>query len=105
MHYNTEASGVLDLVKMFGERLKKRKEVVEVWLFGSWAYGNPASESDIDIGLVCNGEIGLASELDYFREGQDFDSRIEVVTFEKRRFELARHSLIKEIKEKGIRIA
>ncbi len=100
-----QASGVLDLVKRFVEAERKAFPVAEAYLFGSWAYGSPDSASDIDVGLVLEGEVSPLDESAIFSDAQDFNVRIETHVFSKAYFDGARKSIVYDIKEKGIKIA
>jgi len=73
---------IIDKVKYYGKALKESNfpmQIEQVYLFGSYAKGNPHKDSDIDVALVVNQWQG-----DYFevmpmlwRVRRDVDMRIE----------------------------
>ncbi len=105
MRNDTETSRVLDLVRAFVEGEKQRYPVSAAWLFGSWAYGTPGEDSDIDVGLVLEGDTDLDLESAIFQDAQALDWRLEPHVFSRAYFEKARRAMVYDIKEKGIRIA
>jgi len=100
-----ETSRVLDLVKHFVESEKAVYPIVEAYLFGSWAYGSPGEDSDIDVGIIVDGEVGPAMESRIFSDAQDLNFRLETHVFSKASFQTARRAMIYDMKQKGIRIA
>jgi predicted nucleotidyltransferase len=100
-----ETSRILGLVKKFVEDAEGRYPIVEAYLFGSWAYGTPREDSDIDVGLVWDKDASFEQEVQLRLDAQIFSNKIETVVFEKQYFDTARSSIINDIKEKGIRIA
>ncbi len=105
MFETAKASGVLDLVKRFVEAERRVFPVAEAYLFGSWAYGKPDEASDIDVGLILEGDVSPIDESAIFSDAQDFNARIETHVFSKTYFDRARKSIVYDIKEKGIKIA
>lgn len=89
----------------FVRKAKQKYPIEEAWLFGSWAYGNPGEWSDVDVGIVVADDICEDDESRLFSEAATFDSRLEVHTFLRKRFETERRQIIRDIKQKGIRIA
>ena len=55
---STNKKVILKAVKEYAADLKKRPEVEEVYLCGSWAKGNYSPYSDVDILIVINKEDG-----------------------------------------------
>jgi predicted nucleotidyltransferase len=101
---NQEASRILDLVKRFIAAEKEQYPIREAWLFGSWAYGEPRADSDIDVGVVLDPPVGLEKEIRFFSEAQRFDRKLEPIIFSPEYFDRARASLVRKIKSKGIRL-
>ena len=102
---NEEASIVFNLVRDFVEDAKDRYPIVEAYLFGSWAYGAPREDSDIDVGLVWGEGASFEQEVQLLLDAQRYSGRIETVVFEKGYFDSARSSIVCDIKQKGIKIA
>jgi predicted nucleotidyltransferase len=100
-----KASDIFDLVKKFVGDAKSRYPIVEAYLFGSWAYGAPREDSDIDVGLVWGEAASFEQEVQLLLDAQAYSGKLEPVVFEKEYFEAARSSMVCDIKEKGIRIA
>ncbi|MDP3177720.1 MAG: nucleotidyltransferase domain-containing protein [Spirochaetaceae bacterium] len=92
-------------MKRFIAAEKERFPVREAWLFGSWAYGSPRMDSDIDVGVVLDEPIGLDDEARIFSDAQRIDRKLEPIVFASEYFDRARASIVQEIKTKGIRIA
>lgn len=95
------------IVKKYAEKLKKEKyPFTAIYLFGSFARGNPHKWSDIDVAVVSS-EI----EKDYL-EGRKklwhltrgVDSRIEPHGFSPKGFKQNWIPMVHEIKKTGIRI-
>ena len=86
-------------------RVSERYPIEAAYLFGSYAYGQPTSDSDIDVAIVSSGFTG-----DYFRDNVSLgvmtwgvDTRIEAVGYRPEDFNEDR-LLPNEIINKGIRI-
>jgi len=83
-----ERERVIDIVKKFVKELVALELIPgirEVFLYGSYAYGNPDEWSDIDVGIIVSGEL---SEDEYFRIipvvcriARKYDDRIEPIIF------------------------
>ena len=75
---------IIKEVKNLLLELKKRYDIKEAYLFGSYARGSPKEYSDVDIALVL-GSIGDGSPFDetfeIFHEVQQHNSLFEVVCF------------------------
>jgi predicted nucleotidyltransferase len=71
----------LTLARNFGKAISTEFAVAELWLYGSFAYGQPNSESDIDIAvtLVTPPEDLFAAEKRMFRIRRSIDTRIEPI--------------------------
>ncbi|MFH2115460.1 MAG: nucleotidyltransferase domain-containing protein [Spirochaetota bacterium] len=104
MRKDPETSHILDLVKRFVQSESGKYHIDSAWLFGSWAYGDPHSESDVDVGLVLDQSYGFEDEVHIFADAQAFDPKLEPVVFAKDWFEKARASIVYDIRDRGIRI-
>jgi len=100
-----ETSDILDLVKAFVADERNRFPICAAYLFGSWAYGEPRQDSDIDVGIVVDEKLGPEEEARLFSDAQRMNWKIEPVIFARDYFEKARLSIIHDMKTKGIRIA
>ena len=103
MSETIQASSVLHLVEAFVSQEKKRHSIQQAWLFGSWAYGTPGPDSDIDVSLVMD-SFDLDEEIQIFRDAKKNNVRLETHVFSSESFERAQRSIIQDIKTKGIRI-
>lgn len=97
---------VLDKIKAFADKVNKYNiNIQELYLFGSYAFGKPDFNSDIDIAILSNDFQGV-SFLDYdklINALYESDKRIEPHTF-KTDAAYEDPFFIAEIKSKGIRI-
>jgi len=88
-------------------QLKKKHDIKEGYLFGSFARGNPREYSDVDIAVVL-GSVRDGSPFDerfeIFHEMQEYNSLFEVVCFEEDEFRKEETMLAKYIRHEGIRI-
>jgi predicted nucleotidyltransferase len=100
---DTKTSNVLDIVRGFVDKIEDKYAVREAYLFGSRAYGEPTTESDIDLGIVLDKDDVAFDAEKIFIEGQLFDSRLEVFAFSGEAFDKESASLVREVK-KGMRV-
>jgi len=98
---------IIQEVKPLLVDLKKRHDIKEAFLFGSYARGNPGEYSDVDVALVL-GSVRNGSPFDeifeIFHEAQRHDSRLEVVCFREEEFSRGDTTLSRYIKREGVRI-
>jgi len=105
MRENKQTSDILNLLKTFVEKESLIYPIKEAYLFGSWAYGIPNEESDIDVSIIVDNELTFDEEQSIFDDAQKIHCRLETHVFSKKYFDIARKAIIYDIKEKGIRIA
>lgn len=76
-----DKSDVLNLARSFAALVKESLPISRTWLYGSWAYGSPNDESDIDIAFELGSEPEniLTAEKTLYRLRRSVDSRIEPV--------------------------
>ena len=104
MRNDPQTSAVLALVKRFADFEQSRRAVDSVWLFGSWAYGEPNQDSDIDVAIVVDEPVDSQLENQIWADARTVDYRIEPHVFALEDYRTARRALVYDIKEKGIRI-
>ncbi|MEK7171595.1 MAG: nucleotidyltransferase domain-containing protein [Patescibacteria group bacterium] len=94
---------VFQIVKNFKTRLESRGILVQkMYLYGSYAKGNPHYGSDIDICVISpTFKNKFEAELLLSKEGVQIDSRIETVAYTPETFENW-IPLVWEIKQNGI---
>ncbi len=98
---------VMSIVKRFLAQCAKRHEIEDAYLFGSYAKGNAGEYSDIDLAVITrslrHSEDALADEeFEIFHEAQQYDSRLEVVSFTREGFSRDLSALSRRIKQEGI---
>lgn len=95
-------STILDISSRFASLLKHKESVLKVYLFGSYAYGKPNPESDIDLAVVFeNFADRFDTQVDLMKLGKKIDSRIEPHPFRAAEFN-ASSALASEILKYGI---
>lgn len=91
------------LAECFVREAKKKYPVSETWLYGSFAYGHPTEESDIDIAVIMDPapENIIETEIDLYRIRRAIDTRLEPIILEP---ENDRSGFSEMVTTKGIRI-
>jgi len=98
---------VVEDVKNLLLELRKKHDIKEAYLFGSYAGGNPREHSDVDIAVILGSfkDGGPFDErFEIFHEIQEYNSLYEVVCFGEAEFSGKDEMLIRHIKRAGIRI-
>lgn len=98
-------SDVLAIIEEFNDQIKKDYSVDSLYLFGSYSYGNPDIESDIDLAVILNEKIDDKIDFEIFVKAQRISLDLETVSFTKVDFENEKSDLIIEIKKKGEKVA
>jgi len=98
---------VMSLIKRFLVQCAKKHNVKGAYLFGSFAKGSAEEYSDIDLAIITGSlrqsEDALSDEeFEIFHEAQQYDSRLEVVSFTEEGFSRDLSALSRRIKEEGI---
>ena len=98
---------VMTIVNRFIAECAKRHDVKGAYLFGSFAKGTAEQYSDIDLAVITGSlrqsEDALSNEdFEIFHEAQQYDSRLEVVTFTQEGFMRDESTLSRKIKQEGI---
>ena len=97
----------MSLVKRFLAQCAKKHDVKRAYLFGSFAKGSAGEYSDIDLAIITGSlrqsEDALSDEeFEIFHEAQQYDSRLEVVTFTQEGFSRDLSALSRRIKQEGV---
>ncbi len=100
---------VIQMVKEFLEQVRRKHDVRDAYLFGSFAKGTPADYSDVDLAIILGGPPGLGESLFdesfmIFHEAQEFNSRLEVICFPQEEFDQDGGVLARQIKKEGIKL-
>jgi predicted nucleotidyltransferase len=101
---NVQKDGMA-VARRYAEHLRtKGYPVVKVYLFGSFAKGKAAPDSDIDIAVVCKPFLlSRAQEAGrLFYETKDIDMRIEPVALHPEDLENRFSTIVQEVKRSGI---
>jgi predicted nucleotidyltransferase len=97
------------MAKEFLDRVRRKYDVRDAYLFGSFAKGTPAEYSDVDLAIVLGGSSRFEESLFdeqfmIFHEAQEFNSRLEVVCFPKEEFDQDGGALARWVKKEGIKL-
>ena len=99
---------VKSIVKRYAKKLEAHGYPIDaVYLFGSYAKGNPKKDSDIDVAVVSD-KMKTNRENNYLKLWEarlDVDTRIEPHGFTILEFAGKSDPLVYEIKKHGVRIA
>ncbi len=98
-------SYVVDIVKEFIEIISKEYSINSVYIFGSYCYGNPTQDSDIDIAVILNESVDEIKDFEIFRRAQKLNPDLEAVVFSVDEFNRDLSDIIVEIKQKGEKVA
>lgn len=107
MAYSTDDA--LKIAKTFLRKALQRHEIVQAYLFGSYAGGRQKEYSDIDLAIVL-GETAVSSEryldeaFEIYHEAQEYNSLLEVLCFRQKEFEENGASIVGRIKKEGIAV-
>jgi predicted nucleotidyltransferase len=87
--------------------LAKEHDIKAAYVFGSYARGNAAEQSDIDVAIVL-GSVRDGSPFDerfeIFHKVQQHNSLYEVVCFQEEEFAKGNEDIVRCIKKEGIRM-
>jgi predicted nucleotidyltransferase len=100
---------VIQIAKKFLDHVRRKHDVRDAYLFGSFAKGTPAEYSDVDLAIVLGGpprleESPFDESFMIFHEAQEFNSRLEVVCFRQEEFDQDGGVLARQIKKEGIKL-
>jgi len=106
MHHIEEIKNDLEMLK---EIILEKVPTDQIWLFGSYAYGTPNKDSDIDIYIVMKDDAQMR-ELDAMAEvhGGMFDRRMlipaDILAIKRNRFDYRAEnfSMENKIKREGV---
>ena len=100
---------VIRMAKEFLDQVRRKYDVRDAYLFGSFAQGTAADYSDVDLAIVIGNPSRLEESLFdepfmIFHEAQEFNSRLEVVCFPQEEFDENGGALARQIKKEGIKL-
>lgn len=96
---------VINIAKDYARQIKKKYDIINVYLFGSYANGNFNDDSDIDIAVVLKDYPHRNNmQLELMRIRRDIDSRIEPHPFRDSEFN-EYNILANEVLKNGILIS
>ncbi len=100
---------VIRMAREFLDRVLRKYNVRDAYLFGSFARGTPADYSDVDLAIILGAPAGSRDSLFdesfmIFHEAQEFNSRLEVVCFSQEEFDQDGGALARKIKKEGIKL-
>jgi predicted nucleotidyltransferase len=96
---------ILNIINQYIEELKKKYNIKEVYIFGSYVKGNNHEYSDIDVAIVSDDFKNLFNDgVELMLLSKKIDLRIEPHPFTTKDFEYV-DPLVEEIKDTGLKIA
>lgn len=71
--------------RKYAEKVKKRFPDCKIVMYGSYAYGNPTQDSDIDIAVIFNGFTGdwLKASSQLWEDTEEINTKIEPVLLDR----------------------
>jgi len=99
-----DKTDALDIAKKYAETVRKNFDFQKVFLFGSYAKGNHAKDSDIDIAVIfADYDNRLQRQTELFKLTRLIDTRIEPHPFKEKEFDTS-NPLVNEIIKYGAEI-
>ena len=100
---------VIKIANGFIERIRKKHDVRQVYLFGSFATDMAKDHSDADVAIVLGSlasseDSPFSEDFEIFHEAQKYNSLLETVCFVEEEFDRNDSILIKKIKKEGVRL-
>ena len=95
----------LNIIDSFVKQISEEYHVVYVSLYGSYCYGNPGNNSDIDVAVIINESIDNYKDFDIFQKAQKINLDLEAVVFTLDEFNQNASDLVVEIKKRGEKVA
>ena len=102
---NKNRAYALNIIDMFVREIAEKYHVEYVYLYGSYCYGNPGKDSDIDVAVILNESIDIEKDFDIFQKAQKINLDLEAVVFTLDEFNQDASDLVVEIKNKGEKVA
>ncbi len=92
----------INIAKSYSDEIKKKYDILSIYLFGSFAKGNESENSDIDLAIVLktNDNI-LDTQLDLMRLRRNIDLRIEPHPYTELMFDVS-DPVVNEILKHGL---
>jgi predicted nucleotidyltransferase len=94
----------ISIVNNIIKELRKEYAIKHVYLFGSVIRENFNNSSDIDIGVIVDGEVTFEDKLRIFSKVRRINPIVEVFVCSKKDFDIVSSDIVAEIKQNGIRI-
>lgn len=100
---------IIKIANGFLKVIRKKHDVRQAYLFGSFAKGMAKDYSDVDIAIVLgtlasSEESPFDEDFEIFHEAQKYNSLLEVVCFVQDEFDQDGTTIVKKIKKEGIRL-
>jgi predicted nucleotidyltransferase len=100
---------VIKIANGFLALLRKKYDIREAYLFGSFAKDMAKTYSDVDLAIVLGSldvtqESPFGDDFKIFHEAQNYNSLLEVVCFTQEEFDQNGGSLVRLIKKEGIKL-
>ncbi len=102
---NKSKSHAVNIIKEFIETISKDYSVDSVYFYGSYCYGTPHTDSDIDIAVILDEPVDETKDFEIFRRAQKINTDLEAVVFSVYEFNNDLSDIIVEIKQKGEKVA
>ena len=97
---------ILDIINLYSKEIKKRYNVTDIILFGSYAKGTENENSDIDIAIVSDDFDDIYDCMAILMGMTwDIDARIEPHPIKKKDYDEISNYFVKEIIDTGIKVA
>jgi predicted nucleotidyltransferase len=100
---------IIKIANGFLKVIRKKHDVRQAYLFGSFAKGMAKDYSDVDIAIVLgtlasSEESPFDEDFEISHEAQKYNSLLEVVCFVQDEFDQDGTTIVKKIKKEGIRL-
>lgn len=95
----------LNIIDSFVRQVSEEYNVAYVYLYGSYCYGNPGNNSDIDVAVILRESVDNEKDFDIFQKAQKVNLDLEAVVFTLDEFNRDASDLVVEIKKRGEKVA
>ena len=102
----TISKDILEIINAYTKEIKKRYNITDIILFGSYANGTENKDSDIDIAIVSDDFDDIYDCMAVLMGMTwDIDARIEPHPIKKKDFDEVSDFFVKEVISTGIKVA